>query len=148
MTIRGFGKATKQMIDEFEKHIGFALPQDYREFLMEYNGGSTDNRYPSIFVKEIQESIPLHVLCGLNVPHLDLYQWNDEYRSDLLPNSLIIGHDPSECMIVMICDSKDKGVYAWDHSWYFPQSSEESNIYWMAGSFSEFMKALKEPEDG
>jgi hypothetical protein len=31
------GKATKQMIDDFEKQIGFKLIDDYKQFLYKYN---------------------------------------------------------------------------------------------------------------
>jgi hypothetical protein len=51
MNINGFGKATREMIDSFERHIGFSLPEGYRQFLCKYNGGIVSAGY-SFYVNE------------------------------------------------------------------------------------------------
>ncbi|TCS96550.1 SMI1/KNR4 family protein [Hazenella coriacea] len=145
--INGFGKATQDMIDRFEHHIGFSLPEDYKAFLRQYNGGLTSVRYCNFFVNELNEEIPLNVLYGLGVDYeqADLQVWYDEYKDDLLPNSLIIGNDPGSGMIVLVNDLEGSGVYYWDHSWYFEQSDEEQNSYKIADSFQSFLDGLKKP---
>lgn len=146
MNINGFGKASPEMIKEFEQHIGFSLPEDYKQFLSEYNGGTAKVRYSTFVVKDIDQIIPLDVLFGLGViEELDLQYWNDEYRDDLLPNSIIIGHDPGSGMIVLINDPEIQGVYYWDHSFYFEESNEEENTYKIADSFRSFIEGLKDP---
>ncbi len=40
MKIDGFGKTTKKEIFKFEEEIGFKLPNDYKEFLINFNGGT------------------------------------------------------------------------------------------------------------
>jgi hypothetical protein len=71
--------------------------------------------------------------------------WHDEYADDLLPNTLIIGDDPGSGIIVLMNDIEMKGVYYWDHSHYFEQSSAKRNIYKIADTFQTFIDGLKNP---
>ncbi|ANB59920.1 SMI1/KNR4 family protein [Anoxybacteroides amylolyticum] len=145
MDFIGYGKATVQMIDEFEQYIGFSLPEDYRHFLLQYNGGKPRERYYSFFVEELNESIPLNVLYGLDtdIEQVNLKVWHDEYRDDLIENCIIIGSDPGSGMIVLVNDNEERGVYYWDHSWHFDQSNEENNLYKISDSFQNFFDGLK-----
>lgn len=145
MDINGFGKASQDMIDNFEQHIKFSLPEDYKNFLREYNGGTPKVKYSTFFVETLNQNIPLDVLHGLGINKLDLQKRNDEYADDLLPNTIIIGDDPGSGMIVLMKDTEMRGVYYWDHSFYFKQSSEEENIYKIADSFQAFIEGLKNP---
>lgn len=147
MNIISFGKATKQMIDDFEKQIGFKLTDDYKQFLYEYNGGTSKGGYSTFFVEELSEEIPLDVLFGLvDDVDFDLKDWNDEYKDDLLPNTIIIGRDPGAGFIVLINNLEDMGVYYWDHSLNFDQSDEDNNLYLISDSFQSFINGLKNPE--
>lgn len=146
MSIIGFGMATEETVRNFEQHIGFSLPDDYKQFLIEYNGGTPQVRYSTFTVEALSEIIPLDVLYGLGIDsEMDLQDWNDEYRSDLLSNSIIIGRDPGTGMVVLINDAEIKGVFYWDHSLFFNQSNEEENVYKIYDSFQEFINQLKKP---
>lgn len=145
MKMNGFGKATQEMVNAFEQHIGFSLPEDYRKFLLEYNGGTPLVKYAAFTIEELNEDIPLDVLLGLGINNLDLQKRNDDYMDDLLPHCVIIGDDPGSGMIVLIDDPEMKGVYYWDHSFNFEQSNEDDNIYKIADSFQEFVDGLKNP---
>lgn len=70
MNIKGFGKAEQEAIAKFEQYIGFSLPEDYIQFLREYNGGSA--RGNTCFVAALNEEIPLNVFYGLNVDEKEL----------------------------------------------------------------------------
>ena len=147
MNIKSFGIAKPEIIAYFERQIGFPLPEDYRRFLCEYNGGTARVRYSTFLVEALNENIPLDVLYGLGVAEkeLDLQEWYEEYRDDLAPGSIIICHDPGGGMIVLINDNEIKGVYYWDHSFYFEQSNEAENTYKIADSFEAFLDGLKNP---
>lgn len=148
-SINGFGQATSEMIKKFEKHIGFFLPDDYKQFLQECNGGTPKVKYSSFYVEDLGQEIPLDILYGLEVKKgLDLYGWYNDYKSDLLPFTIIIGRDPGGGMLVLINDpeEEDNGVYYYDHSYQFEQSDDEGNIYFVADSFREFINELKDPE--
>src|ERR1035437_9899266 len=114
MEFNGFGKATMKIISNFEKLIGFTLPDDYKNFLLEYNGGKAQEKYSAFFVDELKQYIPFAVLYGLK-KQLDLLCLNDEYWDDLIPNCIIIGHDPGSGMILLLNDPKIKGIFYWDH---------------------------------
>ena len=45
--------------------------------------------------------------------------------------------------IVMICVGENAGVYYYDDSYYFEESNDEGNVYWIAENFEEFWKMLK-----
>lgn len=145
MTFTRFGNASTEMIDSFEQHIGFQLPDDYKKFLREYNGGMQADGYPTFYVEELNENIPLSVLYGLNTDKTesDLQDWHDEYADDLIPNSIIIGDDPGSGLIVLLHDPEAKGIYYWDPAFNFEQSTEDQNMYRIAESFSSFFDGLK-----
>ncbi|MGK5507070.1 SMI1/KNR4 family protein [Brevibacillus formosus] len=146
MNLKGFGKATDEMISSFEKHIGFSLPEDYKQFLRDYNGGTSIVRYSTFYVEELNEDIPLDVMYGLGVERpFDLIKWYDEYKDDLFANSIVIGDDPGSGKIVLITDPEFKGVYYWDHVFNFEQSSEDENTYEVSESFKIFIEGLKNP---
>jgi hypothetical protein len=147
MNIVSFGKATKQMIDDFEKLIGFTLIDDYKQFLSTYNGGTSKSGYSTFWVEELSEDIPLDVLFGIvDDVDFDLRDWNNEYKDDLLPNAIIIGRDPGAGFIVLINNAEDSGVYYWDHSLNFDKSDEDNNVYLVSDSFQSFADGLKTPE--
>ncbi|NMD72233.1 SMI1/KNR4 family protein [Bacillus sp. DNRA2] len=146
MNLDAFGKASEELLIELEEFIGFPLPDDYKKFLSEYNGGTSKVRYSKFFVNELNQEIPLDVLYGIGVNStFDLSVCFEEFEEDLLPNSLIIGDDPGAGLIVLVTDVENYGVYYWDHSFYFPQSSEEENTYKIADSFKDFINGLKNP---
>lgn len=146
MDINGFGKAEKEKVESFEQHIGLSLPEDYRKFLLECNGGMPHVLYSTFRIEALNQIIPLDVLYGLDTGNeLELMVWNEEYSDDLLPNSIIIGRDPGSGMIVLINDSENKGIYYWDHSLYFEESSEDENLYKIADTFQAFISGLKYP---
>lgn len=148
MNINSFGGASIEAIKNFEESMGVSLPNDYKQFLSKYNGGTSKVRYSTFKVEELNENIPLDVLYGLDVEkkQLELHNVNNEYIDDMLPNCIIIGDDPGAGLIVLINDANTEGVYYWDHSFHFEQSSEEENIYKVADSFQAFVENLKNPE--
>ena len=146
MNLDAFGSATEESIRELEELMGFPLPEEYKKFLSEYNGGTSKVRYSKFFVKELNQEIPLDVLYGIGVKRtFNLGVIYEEFEEDLLPNSLIIGDDPGSGLIVLITDIENYGVYYWDHSFYFPQSNEEENTYKIANSFNDFINGLNNP---
>jgi hypothetical protein len=149
--LTGYGKAAEKDITEFEGFLGFGLPADYREFLKNFNGsnfrqyaGKPVDEHPEVHVPALKDDVLINVFWGLNLEEpLNLKEWNAEYKSELLPQSLIIGIDIGGIIVLLSGDSENKGVYVWDHAHDFSQSSAESNTYKIAGSFTEFIGKLK-----
>lgn len=147
MNLKSFGNATQESILEFERFIGFLLPEDYKNFLQTYNGGKPKVKYSTFFVKELNQEIPLHILYGIGVKRksYDLKDCYEYFEAELVPNSLVIGDDTGSGLIMLISDNEKSGVYYWDQSLHFPQSTEDENTYKIASSFKSFANRLSNP---
>jgi hypothetical protein len=143
MEIKSFGNAGKGTINDLQSRLGFELPNDYIEFLINHNGGIFHNA--QFFVSELTERIPLHTLYGINVESdFNIENWNNEYKDELVPKSIIIGHDYGGAgFVVLITEGEKKGVYFWDHTFFFNQSDESHNTYYIASCFEEFINQLE-----
>jgi len=47
----------------------------------------------------------------------------------------------------MITKGEDKGIYYWDSRIVFENSTEDECVYWIADTFSEFLKILDAYEE-
>jgi hypothetical protein len=135
-----FEPTGRRTIKEFESRIRFALPADYKIFLEQHNGGRF---HGALFaVPELGTDEALHILFGFNPKRvLDLRFWQEEMEGEIPENSIIIGTDPGSNLLVL----RDEGVYYYDHTHYYPQSSVKKNAYKVAGSFAEFLRLLRPP---
>lgn len=146
MNINSFGGAKSEAVENLEKYIGFRLPEDYKQFLLNYNGGTSKVRYSTFKAEGLDSNIPLDVLYGVDVgkKHFDLRYINEAYSDEILPNSIIIGDEPGGGFFVLI---DFEGVYYWDSPQYFEQSDEENNLYKVADSFEEFLRGISDGEE-
>jgi hypothetical protein len=147
-------KISKDDIKSFEASIGFVLTQDYCDFLLEYNGGMTENDcYFKFQVASSQSNWDnesgLDLLYGINhSKRLDRLDENFNTFRKRMPDGFIpIGHDAFGNRIC-ICLSKENygNIYFWDHE------QEEglptyNNCFLIANSFTEFMESLKPYEE-
>lgn len=146
MKIKGYGNVKEEEIFKLEDEIGFTLPNDYKEFLINFNGGVPEVKYSTFKLNELEENIGLQVLYGLNLEeNLDLREWYEEYEDDLLDDCLIIGHGIGFGFIVLVNSPEVSGVYFWDNSFELENSSEDENIYKISDTFREFIEELKSP---
>lgn len=146
MNIKGYGNVKEEEIFKLEDEIGFTLPNDYKEFLINFNGGVPEVKYSTFKLNELEENIGLQVLYGLDLEeNLDLREWYEEYEDDLLDDCLIIGHGIGFGFIVLVNSPEVSGVYFWDNSFELENSSEDENIYKISDTFREFIEELKIP---
>ncbi len=148
MNIIGYGNALEEDIIKFEKEIKFKLPDDYKNFLLAFNGGVPKDKYSYFELDEVEECIGLQALYGLNVDtDLDLKEWFEEYEEDLLDDCIIIGHGLGFGFVVLVNSPEASGIYFWDHSFELDCTSEDANVYKISDSFNDFINSLKTPED-
>ncbi|BBK76110.1 MULTISPECIES: SMI1/KNR4 family protein [Clostridium] len=146
MKIKGYGNVKEEEILKLEDEIGFTLPNDYKEFLINFNGGVPEVKYSTFTLNELEENIGLQVLYGLDLEeNLDLREWYEEYEDDLLDDCLIIGHGIGFGFIVLVNSPEVSGVYFWDNSFELDNSSEDENIYKISDTFRQFIDELKIP---
>lgn len=146
--ITSWDQVDETAISAFEREINFSLPTDYRTFLQANNGASVDGQV--FFVSDLDQDVLMDVFFGITNAEersLTLGYWLNEFGDELQEKTLIIGSDPGGGMITYVTAGEDKGIYYWDHSHFFPQSSEEEgNTYFLADSFDDFMATLHKYE--
>lgn len=144
--MESFGKVKEESIQKIENLFHVVLPEDYTKFLLVFNGGVILNTEPGeVYLKDIAQFINIDVLYGIDTgkSECDIEYWTDKYFDDLLENTIIIGDSLQQGFIVMICVGENAGVYYYDDSYYFEESNDEGNVYWIAENFEEFWKMLK-----
>lgn len=145
MTVEYLKNSDPITIARFEDDYDLELAQDYRSFLKETNGViSKDGK--TFFVKGLDVDIELDSLYGFvkDRDWLDIDFWMKQYASELPNNSVIIGTDILDNFLILICSGESAGVYYWDSSFEFEASTEESNAYFVASSFSDFRNMMED----
>lgn len=150
MTIKldKFGFANNGEILMLENEFEVVLPEDYKSFLLQENGGrNTAYRYKNLVrIPQVSEEINIDVMFGVstNVKNGDIKQWTSEYQDDLFPNSIIIGDTIQYGFIVFWLSKDDNaGIYYYDDTYEFASSTDDMNTYFLANSFSEFLNMVE-----
>ena len=151
MTIKldKFGFANNGEILMLENEFEVVLPEDYKSFLLQENGGrNTAYRYKNLVrIPQVSEEINIDVMFGVstNVKNGDIKQWTSEYQDDLFPNSIIIGDTIQHGFIVFWLSKDDNAgiYYYYDDTYEFASSTDDMNTYFLANSFSEFLNMVE-----
>ncbi|MBX3414199.1 MAG: ankyrin repeat domain-containing protein [Pirellulales bacterium] len=136
-------------IRDFEQKIGFTLPEDYRAFLLQRNGGwfCHDEVCPLKDPRGYQgeKLIDLDSLDSLSTDNVGLEYRRNNYGGQLPPDMLVIGTAAMGDGLVVPLTGKRRGaVLLFDH-----EGSGEWNerLYLIADSFETFMHSIKsQPE--
>lgn len=133
-------------VRKFEISKGVQLPEQYRAFLLTYNGGRPE---PNAFkYKDRSNGSLVDRFFGF-----DVIKWSDlerhcEIHKDRIPESFIpIAIDPGGNRIVIGISGDDIGkIYFWDHEMEVDDGEEPdmSNMHLVADSFQEFLAGLFE----
>ena len=142
MKINGFGAATEDECERFEKETGFNMPLDYRNFIKEYNGGIPLENDNFIMLEGTDESIMLDVLFGIGdkiEEDFNIITWIEEFKGQI-PNTVIpIGSEVGGGIILLSVSQKRKGVFFWDFEFGLAGSNEWNCLYKIADTFAEFI---------
>ena len=148
MKLDRFGFANEEAISILENKFEVVLPEDYKRFLLQENGGrNTAYKYKNLVrISQISEEINIDVMFGVetNIKNADIEQWTSEYRDDLFPNSIIIGDTIQHGFIVFwLSNEENRGIYYYDDTYEFESSTDDVNAYFWANSFSEFLSMVE-----
>ena len=148
MKLDRFGFANEEAISILENKYKVVLPEDYKRFLLQENGGrNTAYKYKNLVrISQISEEINIYVMFGVetNMKNADIEQWTSEYRDDLFPNSIIIGDTIQHGFIVFwLSNEENRGIYYYDDTYEFESSTDDVNTYFLANSFSEFLSMVE-----
>lgn len=144
--LSGFGGTSSSKVDTLSEKLKVDLPEDYRQFLVEHNGGKPTARYLTFSSSEIlmdDSELVVGVLFGIDVDKPDsLYFWHNEHGDELPESSIIIGREDNEGFLVLINTEDDNGIYFWDNTHALDCSSHALNVYKISDSFTDFIDSL------
>jgi hypothetical protein len=140
--IKGFGNTSEEIIAAFEERNQVRLPVDYRQFLLENNGGLVEAG--CCHVQGAEQDVLVQALLGLGQARdFDLQGWLMEYRDEMPRGSVIIAVGATG-LFILVADAAPAGVHFWDHEHTFDASSTDGgNTYKVAATFTEFINGLR-----
>lgn len=141
-------KLTPREIKEAEKIINIQLPDEYKSFLLLYNGGHPE---PGTF-KYICDD---HQNKSLVAWFLAIYKGKAEnfltffktYQGRIPEDTVAIGRDPGGNLILLGINRKNRGkVFFWLQDFEVEEGEvpDYSNVCLIANSFDEFLNSLFE----
>lgn len=158
-----YGPASDEQIAALESHIGFSLPEDYKTFLREHNGGRPEpNAF--YFINEFDDREEDIVECFFPLREIDCDEmtdmtledlpdwpvncaWDDlqtDYRDiyEQQPEQQVlpVGTDGSSNYIAILLEGDEAGsIVFFEH--------EMARVSRLAASFDAFLEQLHEPEE-
>ena len=144
MAISEFGAVPISDVKMLENRYDIKLPKDYFEFLCSIGGGVIGKSDNEIYVKSISDIVSVDVLFGINTQYknANIEIWTDKYFDEMPKDTLIIGDTLEHGFIVLLCSGENAGVYYWDDTYFFACSNDEHNTFFMADTFTDFIKGL------
>jgi hypothetical protein len=140
--INEFGILPEVELNDFELANNIKLPKDYRDFLLQFNGGSP---HPN---KSQPPSTHVTYIFGMHNGdyHASLYKHVEMFERRLPFSTFPIASDSFGNLFIMSLHSDGYGhIYFWDHEGE-PAHQDGlyvDNCYFVAYSFSEFINNLK-----
>ena len=105
--------------------------------------GIPKEQYLSFFIDDLNEEVIFGTMLGISEnKNFSLTDWNSEYQMELPYDSFVFGTECGGGLFVMIVSGEDRGIYFWDHTFIFDQSSVDSNVYFLADNFTNFIEKL------
>ncbi|WP_051666726.1 SMI1/KNR4 family protein [Pedobacter sp. R20-19] len=143
MEVIKFQNGDPKNIAYLEDEFSIELPVDYRNFLIENNGADIENGF--FYVKEINQAIPMGYFFGIDTKEkaADIVRINKEYGDDIAESSFLIGNDIGSGFLLLVFDGENDGIWYYDHTYFFKESTDELNTYFIAESFADFLKILE-----
>lgn len=141
----------EKTLSAFEKETGYEMPDQYREFLLKYNGGKPVPKYFKVPGYPYEQSF-VRDLKHLDGDGVDLRELNDLLKGRLPQGYLAIGTDPGGNSILLSLVSPTKGkIYFFDHENEPDEATDDlkdyPNIYLLAAGFDEFINSLKTEDE-
>ena len=139
-------KLSLQEIEEFEIQYNITLPEKYKKFLLQSNGGKPEMNV--FFISKDQGSSLVRGLFGLYIGgYKDLVQNIEIYDGRLPKGFLPIGDDPGGNLLCVGTDEKYyDNIYFWDHEEEVTERDYSKNglinMYFLAKDIYDFLDKL------
>ena len=142
------GPLSFQKISEFEKSFGIILPNDYKTFLEEYNGGKPTPNSFDFDDGNDASCIDKFLSVTDDDENKSICEYMSTYKGRIPKGFLIIAHDPGGNLILLGVSEGQKGLYFWDHEMEAEDDEEPSyeNMHFITTSFEELLLSVYEVE--
>ncbi|EKP4478763.1 SMI1/KNR4 family protein [Cronobacter dublinensis] len=137
-----------EAISDFEKKVDLLLPDDYKEFLKTYNGGQpVPNAFRFYAERDDGSSVDWFLSLGKE-KYSNLQKYYQNFKERIPADFLPIAHDAGGNLIILANNEENTGIYFWDHEYEADEGEIPTmdNVYFIAKSFSDFLKNLHETE--
>jgi hypothetical protein len=145
---------TGAVIAEFETQHGIKLPEDYRDFMLECNGGRPIEDWGFTFIETGVDTLTSSLICdflsfGGEYNSLQNTYFNSVIEDGLTPTGFLpIASDPGGNTIYLVAVGEDSGsVYFGNHELVDPETGYEI-MSLISGTFTEFIDGLYLCVDG
>jgi hypothetical protein len=138
--------ATEESLQALEREIGFRLPDEYRQFLSEFNGGEPE---PSGFVFETNDGpsdsrVRYFLTLDPNERNYAIKEFLRQYRDRIPEGVMPIACDSFGNLVLLDLGAKRVGsIYFWDHEKESMEEPTWDNVSQVARSFNEFEDSLQ-----
>lgn len=136
---------SEEEVRSFERKHKFSLPPDYKEFLLEKNGGVPDKSLidvPSLGERVVRRCFALKGAASSYTLDYIISVYKGRVPTGMLP----IGDDPAgNLFLIELSEGEDYGrIYFWDHEQEADMESQpyRKNIYKIAANFAFFLQSL------
>ena len=120
------------LIDEFESFVSYTLPKDFKECVMQYNGGYPERE---AFDTDSTKERVFNSLLSFNKEDISTIWKTNEGHIEGLPDKYVVFAD--DPFGNLICFDKDNdNVIFWNH--------EDESVEHIANTFTEFIDKLYE----
>lgn len=148
LAIKYFGQAKLSDIEILEDKFNVEIPEDYKNFLLQSNGGQNVNYQNEnrVRISQIDETINIDIMFGTKtgIKNADIEQWTSEYQEDIFNKSILIGDTMQHGFIVFwLSDDENQGIYYYDDSYEFDSSNDLNNAYYLSPTFSDFLGLIQ-----
>lgn len=139
----------EQDISKFENFINSRLPNEYRNFLLEYNVCKIDPDGFTILINDTNDESRIQYFLGLNVNRRKEYYYSLEWYYELMQNRiprhfLQIASDPLGNAILIHLN--DGSIWFWDHELEAEIDTGNDysvdNIFLISKNFNNFLNSL------
>jgi len=138
---------TPQSVEQLEIELGVRFPNDYAEFLLQFNGGNfrrpvmfyvpNATRWPEGVGVESFFGDPGDRSTGLDLP------WYAETLAARIPNDCLAIATCGGLDLILLTVAGPKAEFGKVWFWDGTEEGEGNNIHWLADSFSEFLSLLQ-----
>lgn len=137
--------ATNEDIEAFEATFHFTLPQAYRQFLLQYNGGMPGENIFDYQDEYALTSSTVRLFLTLGLGPDSLGHYLEIYASRIPQNALPIAYDDGGNLICLIFESQGTSVVFWNHE-QEGEEFEKTVFFFVSENFEAFCQGLHSNE--